>query len=80
MIQWLRLGVLTARGQGLIPGWGTKTLKAKKKKKKKKKDDVSANTEARSVRSSGFYMKGFGRAKVMRWEGGAGRKLTFMAS
>ena len=27
------------------------------------------------MRSSGFYIKGFGRAKVMRWGGGVGRQL-----
>jgi len=34
-VQWLRLYTSTARGVGLIPGWGTKTLHAIQKEKKK---------------------------------------------
>ena len=42
MVQWLWLCIPTARGKGLIPGWGTKILQATHGTgKKKRKENIS---------------------------------------
>ena len=37
VVQWIGLGALTARGPGLIPGWGTKVPHAAWRSQKIKK-------------------------------------------
>ena len=45
VVQWLRLWVSTAGGQGLIPGWGTKNLHALQCNQKKKEKNLEINKE-----------------------------------